>query len=285
MKRIVKKLIPTQVLNMLSEPAPDIYAYRLSTSLSDNGVYPDACMKASIDADLFANFRRNKIYQQILEHVSQAQGSLFLEEIIKTDKSLLDRVEEFRKNDEWGNPEVFEYPNLGLLSPTTLRYIKVLADLVSLFGKLDNMNICEIGVGYGGQCRIINAVAEPAHYTLVDIKPALLLAQRYLDNYVLPTVMEYKTMNELEAKDYDLVISNYSFTELKRDVQDMYLKKVILRSKRGYITYNDINPDSFRSYKKDELLTIIPGSRIIDEKPLTSEKNCIIVWGVKENGA
>ena len=86
-------------------------------------------------------------------------------------------------------------------------------------------------------------------------------------------------MNELEVKQYDLVISNYAFTELTREIQDVYLKKIILNSKKGYITYNDISPESFKSYKKEELLKIIPNSRIIDEKPLTHERNCIIIWG------
>jgi len=31
--------------------------------------------------------------------------------------------------------------------------------------------------------------------------------------------------------------------------------------------------------RKNELITIIPKSRIIDEKPLTFEGNCIIIWG------
>jgi hypothetical protein len=100
-----------------------------------------------------------------------------------------------------------------------------------------------------------------------------------LDNYALKSQLSYKTMNELAIDSYDLVISNYAFTELTREIQDVYLKKVILNSKRGYITYNEISPDSFRSYKRDELLKIIPNSRIIEEVPLTHPKNCIIIWG------
>ena len=87
------------------------------------------------------------------------------------------------------------------------------------------------------------------------------------------------TMNELEKNNYDLVISNYAFTELPRHIQEIYLEKVILNSRRGYIIYNDINPAEFKSYKKEELLKVIPGSRIIDEVPLTHPNNCVIVWG------
>jgi putative sugar O-methyltransferase len=264
---------------MLRSSNPESISYKLSTSLSDNMVYPDFCAKASIDSILFSNFRKNSVYQQILEHVSEKQGKLYLEEIKKYNADLLNSLNTFKLNDEWGNPDVSEYPEIGVISPTTLRYIKVLSDLKKLFHNLDNLDICEIGVGYGGQCRIINGIFKPSKYTLVDIKPALMLAQRYLDNYILHSVMIYKTMNELIAQKYDLVISNYAFTELTRSVQDVYLQKIILNSKRGYITYNDINPASFQSYKKEDLLKIIPNSRILEEVPLTHPNNCILIWG------
>jgi N-acetyl-gamma-glutamylphosphate reductase len=76
-----------------------------------------------------------------------------------------------------------------------------------------------------------------------------------------------------------LVISNYAFSELPRSIQDVYLKKIILNSKSGYITYNEISPSYFKSYKSEELVKIIPNARIIDEKPLTNKNNCIIIWG------
>ena len=88
-------------------------------------------------------------------------------------------------------------------------------------------------------------------------------------------------MNELEIQNYDLLISNYAFSELPRSIQDVYLKKIILNSKRGYITYNEIVPESFNSYKKEELLNVIPNSFIIEERPITHENNCIIIWGDK----
>ena len=59
------------------------------------------------------------------------------------------------------------------------------------------------------------------------------------------------------------------------------LAKIILRSKKGYITYNAITPKEFRSYKADELVAMIPDSKILKEEPLTHPNNCIIVWGTK----
>ena len=266
---------------MLTEAFQKIFGRSLpaniSTSLSDNQTYPQVCIQASNDYRLFNNFRRNPIYNQILEHVSEKQGSKYLQ-VISNDSDILAAINKFKLNDNYGNPRMYKYPNIGMISPTTLRYIKILADIKRQFQTLDNLNICEIGIGYGGQCRIVNAYYKPATYCLCDIQPALALAQRFLDNYLLNSVLIYKTMNELDQRDYDFVLSNYAFTELPRTIQEVYLNKVILRSKRGYITYNEITPKEFNSYKLDELIAMIPGSKILKEEPLTHPKNCIIVW-------
>lgn len=281
MKNTLKKIIPSSIIKVINKINKSKYRY--STSLSDNLVYPNYCLKASNDLVLFSNFRSNnrinKAYREVLEHVTKDLGLALINEITLNNDELLSHLDLFKKNDEWGNPELFEYDKIGKISPTTLRYVKVLGDLKHLFGELDSFKICEIGVGYGGQCRIINSINNPFEYTLVDIKPALMLSQRYLDNYVLGSIMKYKTMNELEKTDYDLIISNYAFTELPRNIQEVYLKKIILNSKRGYITYNEITPENFNSYKREELIKLIPNSHIIDEKPITHKNNCIIIWG------
>ena len=248
------------------------------TSLSDNEKYPNFCLQAANNLRIFSSFRQNRIYRQILEHVSKKKGQLYLDTIVKIRPDLINEIEKIKANDIYGKPSLAEYEIIGKICPSTLRYTKVLADLLNMFHSLDGLKIAEIGVGYGGQCRVINSICKPDEYTLIDIKPALRLTQCYLDGYVLSSSLKYKTMNELTKLDYDLFISNYAFTELRREIQDVYLERVILNSKCGYITYNDINPEEFRAYKKDELIKIIPNSYIIEEIPRTHERNCIIVW-------
>jgi hypothetical protein len=249
-----------------------------SISLSNNGAYPAFCREASEHDSVFANFRREPVYNQILEHVSEEYGRLYLAEI-EPDAEIMAMMAAFRENDLWGNPRVFSYPEIGVMSPTTLRYVKVMKDLKDLFGSLDGFRVCEIGVGYGGQCRIVDSYFRLSQYHLADLEPVLRLAQAFLDKYVLNSSVAFRTMNELGLDQYDLAISNYAFSELVRPVQDAYLRKVLLPARRGYITYNNINPDCYASYRVDELLALIPGARVFEEKPLTYQENCVIAWG------
>ena len=254
----------------------------LNTSLSDNGDYPQFCLKASLDDEIFKNFKRYKVYNEILEHVGYDLGLKYYDEIKKLDVSLLkdNLITEFKKNDKVGNPILFNFNEIENISGSTLRYIHVLAKLKQLFGSLNNKKICEIGVGYGGQCRILSSFFKLKSYTLIDLKPVLGLAQKYLDNYPLNTVIEYKTMNELSYdKEYDLVISNYAFSEISKEFQKIYLDKVIKKSKSGFMIMNQIAPDGFEQYSQDELLNAIPNSQIIKEIPLTYHSNYIIAWG------
>lgn len=169
------------------------------------------------------------------------------------------------------------------LSPTTIRYAKVLCDILSMFDTAGIHSIAEIGIGYGGQCRLIRSKLPQAMYTLVDLPEVLGLAEKYLRHYeeCRENIRYVDGGHFYLNDDYDLVISNYAFSELRREVQDMYLSKIILNSKRGYITYNPLSHDGLDGYSDDELLTKIPGSARIEERPLTCKGNCIIVWGHK----
>jgi hypothetical protein len=275
----MKKLIRQVVNRVFARFIPLSYSPRIiSLSLPSPQAYPQFCLLASTDYRFFNSFRRNPIYNKALEHVSRREGSEYLREIMK-DPLVLSRMEDLKQNDAYGNPRTFDYPQVGRISPTTLRYAKVLADLKRIFRSLDGLSICEIGGGYGGQCRIINIFFQPASYCLVDIQPALMLAQRFLDHFTIPSTLSFKTMNELERKGYDLVLSNYAITELPRPMQEVYFEKVILPSRMGYITYNEISSPECRSYKRDEILRRIPYSEVEEEVPLTHPGNCIIHWG------
>ena len=277
MFRKLRRFLRRKLLSILADDTGNLEP-RMSTSLSDNQVYPQACLDAVNDYKAFNEFRSNKQYQRILEHTTMEEAQKALEEIPK-DPDIMSRMDRFRENDEWGGAQPVEFPGIGAITTSTLRYVKVLADLKRSFGNLDGLDICEIGVGYGGQCRIINAMYKPATYRLVDIQPALALAQRYLGNYVLHSTLSFLTMNELAGRNYDLAISNYAFTELPRALQDIYLERVILNAPRGYMNYNEITPESYHSYKAEELVELIPDARISSRGEFQNPESCLIIWG------
>jgi hypothetical protein len=79
------------------------------------------------------------------------------------------------------------------------------------------------------------------------------------------------------------VISNYAFSELTRELQDDYLERYILKSKRGYMIYNHINPPEFKSYSALDFCELVPGAEIIEEVPKTDNTNVLIIWGHKSS--
>ena len=50
-------------------------------SASDNNKYPAFCELASKQEEVFAHFRQNKDYQEILEHFSYEDGLFYISEI------------------------------------------------------------------------------------------------------------------------------------------------------------------------------------------------------------
>ena len=260
------------------------------TSMSDDDVYPAFCYVVSKYNNFFRNFRRNDIYNRVLEHVTQHLGQEYLDVIGRNKMLQFTDMDwnEFRQNDLYGNPKVFPYKINGrsmVFSPTTLRYAKVLQDIVTLFETEKIGSVAEIGIGYGGECRILTSyLAGIRRYFLFDIPEVLGLAKKYLDKFESKADIRFVNginINVDESCEYDVVISNYAFSELNRKVQDMYLAKVISKSRAGYITWNSLSRDFMDGYSVDELLEKISGSSVIAEEPLTAADNCIIIWGNK----
>ncbi len=132
---------------------------------------------------------------------------------------------------------MYDFEGVGRISPTTLRYVKVLSDLEYMFGVLDGMSVAEIGGGYGGQCALIKTRFEVLQYTLIDLSPVLGLAQQYLEHLRIADVI-FRPWDQLEDIQCSLAISNYALSEMRRDVQEFYIERVLSRAERGYVLWN-----------------------------------------------
>jgi len=252
------------------------------TSISDTQRYKNACKMATISDFHFDFFKKDQAYTEILEHVNQEQGQMYKDYLDIHFADYKTKLDKFKENDIYGGPAIFNYGDLGLISPTTLRYIKVLSDLKNLYGSLDNFNIIEIGVGYGGQCKIISDFFNISKYYLVDLDEATDLALKYLNKLNVKNVEPIR-FDEIQNKDlkFDLIISNYAFTELNRDIQDIYLSNILTKSTRGYMTCNFISQYcNINSYSLQELELQLKqfNFKKFQEFPLTHKDNLILCW-------
>lgn len=252
-----------------------------ASSISDETPYIGLCKLAVEDELVFSKFKSSFEYRGILEHCYFTQGRDYLR-MINSSSEILTNLKEIVSVDN-GMPYTYFYKGLGAVSPTQIRYAKVLQDIELLFGGLDKISIAEIGVGYGGQAiHILNRWA-PKNYYVYDLEwPAKLmtknLKQSSLELSIQPEIRDWN-----EKITVDLVISNYAFSELYRDVQEKYLRNVIEDSKAGYIIYNHIHENGEESMNAQEFASRIPGAVILKENPLSFPGNVLIVWGHNPN--
>lgn len=253
-------------------------------SASDNGGYVAFVESALADHEIFAGFKKNPIYQEILEHTSEEQGRQYLKVIAEQTPNFMEILDSFSVNDLVGGANIIQFSENCRLSPSTLRYVKVASDLTHLFGKgLDGAHVAEIGVGYGGQRLVLDQLYKFRSYDLFDLPPVLGLVSKYLECHLLQSSYKAKTLNTHDGeKSYDLVISNYAFSELPAIVQRKYVDKVLKKASRGYLTMNSGVADSLYSDGRmslEELQSIIPHTRVLEEKPYSFRGNYVLVWG------
>ncbi len=248
----------------------------MNSSLSDNNIYPRICQLAADSDDFFSSFKRNPSYREILEHTSFEQGKDYLNIVKRDNPNLLNKIENFKQNDLLGNPEKYFYEGIGEISPSTLRYIKVLSDLIKLFGDLADLDIVEIGGGYGGQCLIMSKVVDFNSYKIVDLPSAANLINKYLSKLSISRANAYSIDSLEDSESYDLIISNYAFSELNREIQNLYLNKIIKKSTHGYLICNMIN--NFDSFSRRELISMNENIKIMEEEPKTHSNNFVIYW-------
>ncbi len=253
-----------------------------NSSITDSEIrasYPSLCGSAAYNLEIFKKFRSARVMVEALDHVTVEQGNGYISEILKYTSWSDKFTKVLVQIDKVGRPRKFKFRPYGTFSPTLLRYLKVYIDLEKNFGQLKNLNIVEIGIGFGGQASLICLLDKPLSYIYYDIPPVLELVQKFTKELNVPGNFTFIDGRNPKPSNPDLVISNYAFSELNRDVQDQYLKNVILPSPRGYITWNNLSAEILGGYTLAELIRLIPNSQIHPEKPNTSDSNAIIVWG------
>lgn len=253
-------------------------------SFSDNGSYPELALKAGLNARLFSAFRRHSKYIPILEHVSKIHAEKYLD-IILTEYgfSVNQIIQTLSSLSYIGNPKLERVRGLPEpISTTALRYLKVALDIKALNG--DELgHVVEIGCGYGGQALVLDKVAKIASYTFVDLWQVNMLIKRFIESSSFSSKYSLSTLrdNQKGRKSWDLVISNYAFSEFPKSLQEYCLSEIISNSKNGYMTMNSGLEGGFcgiKNMSKDEIKGAIPGAMFSEERPLTGSRNYIVAW-------
>lgn len=215
---------------------------------NDIGQYLYACKLAATDDSFFSRFKQDGRYRQILEHVSLDEATQYLKEISASNSEILKHLGKFKENDKYGSPDLYEFENLGKLSPTTVRYIKNTFDIVKQFDSSSIKNIVEIGGGYGGLCKTLSAVIDFENYILFDLEEANLLSKKYISKFdSIKDKVQAFTLDELSEIDgIDLVISNYAFSEVSLDIQNNYYDNIIKKSQNIYMVFNQISNSNMK---------------------------------------
>jgi putative sugar O-methyltransferase len=208
-----------------------------------------------------------------LEHVTKEEAETYLSLVkIKFSKQL----ELIKKNDQFGNPDIYEFDKVGLMSPTTARYLKNTSDIVSKFGK-NHKSIIEIGGGYGGLATVLYPFVKYDSYLIIDLYEVNLLSRRYLKNFEYPILSHEISEIELEDEfEFDLLISNYAFSECERDIQIEYINKFIRKTKKFYMIFNDFGPNNIHH---EEFIEMMSDRFVIDMEPDHDPNSPKVLYG------
>jgi putative sugar O-methyltransferase len=249
-----------------------------STSMTDRSDYKRLCTEAVSNEGKFLYFRRHPTLIDIMEHVPKDAAIIYLNELRKS-AFFYFYLGLFAK-DNTGHPLKSDFKDFGQISPTSTRYAHISEELYRRFGSLDGFNVCEIGAGYGGQAYFISERHHVRSYSIIDLELVVALAKKYLRKK--SRKLDLRAIEIGNTVDFiDLVISNYAFSELRREAQEEYFNKVIFKAPRGFFIYNQTTPPEWNSMQPEEFASRIRGSEIFPEQPLTGENNVVVVWGHK----
>lgn len=274
---------PLRIRNFLKRKLARKSIFSKESQLSDSQVtfYEEAVLRVINDDRLFSRFRRIYDYREILEHISYSLGKKYYSKVLSAFPEKFAQIQDFKLNDSVGRPRKYFFKGIGSVSPTTIRYLAVASDIEKYLGCTFFNSVAEIGGGYGGQAQVLHTLKWVNKYDIYDLPPVQVLARKYL-NKLKSNFATFPTFDSEKAHEYDLVISNYAFSELPREIQISYLQKVIKNSKYGFMIMNSgLTNTTGRSEGKlalEEIREVIPNLRIRKEEPLTSPDNYLIIW-------
>lgn len=210
--------------------------------------YLDACEKAISDENIFNSFKSIRGYQHILEHTSEDQGRIYANEIIDLiDFCKLDKKEVISKsklNDLIGSPNLYNYEEFGLISPSTLRYLLFVLRIKKLAKNKQLYSFLDIGGGYGGMSLLAKTFLGCEKIYLNDLKQALKLQKKYLNTHEINSNC-FEKIEDLKDEKINLCVSTFAFSELTKKQREKIIENIFPNCEMIYLVCNFINSEMF----------------------------------------
>jgi len=233
------------------------------------------CVNICHDKQKLLNFKRNNIFCKVIGNDIRRKDISDVWYNFLENTELMEDIAKYKNNDAVGNPLFYSYEKTGMISPGTLCFLSVLQDIKTRLVDPKGKRVCEIGSGYGGQANIILKYGVKS-MDLIDRPQTLALAKKYLSLYKHSNVSFHNT-ESIEAKEYDLVVSNWCLSELDRKGMQFYIDNVIKTCNHGYFLIN-FRDESKQQWMIDELSKNFSKVILEEENPPTNEiKNYVLL--------
>ena len=158
----------------------------------------------------------------------------------------------------------------GTRADAERRYAAVAEHMADLFGSLAGMRVVELGGGYGGQASVLLELFDLAAYSIIDLPEPNALQEAYLAKRIGYELEPFSPLNEA----YDLAVSNYALTELRRPFQEQYARE-LARCRFGYITCNGFTTGEL---DQAELEALLPAHAEHAPAVKPSNPRCTVVY-------
>lgn len=222
---------------------------------NDAYVHVPICQSAIESEDAFNNFKTDRSFTTILEHTADSFSRMFLNRIISDYNNEFNLIDwnKVSENDSIGGPELLEYPQIPgqikFFSPSTIAYVFKALDILQHIknSNLNDIDILEIGAGYGGQCKMIIDFAplfdiNIKSYLMIDLYWPNKLQEKYLNHLGYSDKLKFISYedlyeNKVDFPHYDYLISIYALSEFSSITQNFYLDK-LNNPKNYYLVWN-----------------------------------------------
>ena len=152
---------------------------------------------------------------------------------------ILDNLEKIQDSDRIGSPILFNFSIGGqnvTLSDSAVHPLYLITKVQERFGPLPNdMNIIEIGCGFGINTKIFHDIIGYKNYHHIDVPEMLELQRQYLEASDVNDIVYVNPYTDLDNifPHYNFFISDFAYTEFSPELKHLYFESVIKRCDRG----------------------------------------------------